>query len=68
MLVFYFQLAVVVIVVVGVAILIGNLINKQQREIYCPYCCCREHCRVGQGVKQKCPDEALKPFVCGGNF
>lgn len=68
MVMFYLQLIVVVIISIGVAILIGNQINKAQREKCCPYCCCREYCRIGQGVEQKCSDEALKPFVCGGNF
>ena len=68
MLLFYFQLIIVVAIAISVAILIGKQINKEQREKCCTYCCYREYYRIGQGVKQKCSDRELKPFVCGGNF
>lgn len=65
---FYFQLVVVALISIVIAILIGKQANKERRKNYCPYCCCREHCRIGKGVEQKCSDKELKPFVCGGNF
>ena len=65
---FCLQLFVIVIISIGIAILISKQIDKEKREKCCPYCCCREHCRIGQNVEQKCSDRELKPFVCGGNF
>ena len=65
---FYFQLVVVALISVSITILISRQFNKEKRDKYCPYCCCREYCRIGQNVKQKCSDRELKPFVCGGNF
>ena len=66
MLVSFCELILAIIIAIGVGILVGNLCRKENRKKYCPYCCCKEHCNIGQGVEQKCSDEELKPFVCGG--
>lgn len=66
MLVSFCELVLAIIIAVAVGVLVGKAINKDNQKKRCPYCSCKNLCRIGQGVEQKCPDEELKPFVCGG--
>jgi len=61
----FIEVVIAIGVSIAVGIIVGKLARKEQREKCCPYCCCKEHCNIGQGVEQKCSDEELRPFVCG---
>lgn len=43
---------------------LGCVCKWDMQVTNCPYCSCKDCCRIGVNVKQKCSDEELKPFVC----
>lgn len=47
-----------------VAVLLGKYSVKINQEKCCPYCSCKDCCKHGQGIEQKCKDEELTPFAC----
>ena len=60
----FLLIAVILIIIAG--ILLGKCSVKDIQKRCCPYCSCKDCCKNGQGIEQKCEDEELRPFVCGG--
>ena len=43
---------------------LGYVCKRDMQKTNCGYCSCKDCCRIGMYVEQKCSDEELKPFVC----
>ena len=60
----FFEWLIFIALTIGVGVILGNMDKHDIQKTNCGYCSCKEYCRVGASVEQKCSDEELKPFVC----
>ena len=46
-------------------IFIGQLEKRNLQKTKCPYCSCREHCKIGKNVKANISsEESERPLAC----
>lgn len=60
----FFEWLIFMALIIGSGMMIGYVCKRDMQVMNCPYCSCKDCCRVGMYVEQKCSDEELKPFVC----
>lgn len=60
----FFEWLIFIALIIGVGVLLGSVGKRDMQKTNCGYCSCKDCCRIGVNVEQKCSDEELKPFVC----
>lgn len=60
----FFEWLIFMALMICVGIMLGSMEKRDMQKTSCGYCSCKDCCRVGMYVEQKCSDEELKPFVC----
>ena len=44
--------------------IVGLLAKRDIQKICCPYCSCRDCCKIGHGIDAMCSEDKLEPMVC----
>lgn len=60
----FFEWLVFMALIIGAGVMLGGVCKHDMQKTNCGYCSCKDCCRIGANVEQKCSDEELKPFVC----
>ena len=60
----FFEWLIFIALIIGAGIMLGSICKYDMQKTNCGYCSCKDCCRIGKYVEQKCSDEELKPFVC----